>query len=176
MVFLVPKLEEDQIPQQFIYSILDKRLKRAKAYWFVNVEVTDEPYTEEFSVDMMGTDFIVKVKLYLGFRMSQDVNVYLRQIIHDLMKQGRLPKQPQHYSLTPGRQVGDFRFVLIQEELSSTTEVAKWDRQIMQARLAIKRYAVSPERWFGLEYSEVVYESVPLIVGQTRKTWLKERK
>ncbi|MGG5314693.1 KUP/HAK/KT family potassium transporter [Enterococcus sp. AZ072] len=176
VVFLVPKLEEDQIPQQFIYSILDKRLKRAKAYWFVNVEVTDEPYTEEFSVDMMGTDFIVKVKLYLGFRMSQDVNVYLRQIIHDLMKQGRLPKQPQHYSLTPGRQVGDFRFVLIQEELSSTTEVAKWDRQIMQARLAIKRYAVSPERWFGLEYSEVVYESVPLIVGQTRKTWLKERK
>lgn len=176
VVFLVPKLEEDQIPQQFIYSILDKRLKRAKVYWFVNVEVTDEPYTEEFSVDMMGTDFIVKVKLYLGFRMSQDVNVYLRQIIHDLMKQGRLPKQPQHYSLTPGRQVGDFRFVLIQEELSSTTEIAKWDRQIMQARLAIKRYAVSPERWFGLEYSEVVYESVPLIVGQMRKTWLKERK
>lgn len=176
VVFLVPKLEEDQIPQQFIYSILDKRLKRAKVYWFVNVEVTDEPYTEEFSVDMMGTDFIVKVKLYLGFRMSQDVNVYLRQIIHDLMKQGRLPKQPQHYSLTPGRQVGDFRFVLIQEELSSTTEIAKWDRQIMQARLAIKRYAVSPERWFGLEYSEVVYESVPLIVGQIRKTWLKERK
>lgn len=176
VVFLVPKLEEDQIPQQFIYSILDKRLKRAKVYWFVNVEVTDEPYSEEFSVDMMGTDFIVKVKLYLGFRMSQDVNVYLRQIIHDLMKQGRLPKQPQHYSLTPGRQVGDFRFVLIQEELSSTTEIAKWDRQIMQARLAIKRYAVSPERWFGLEYSEVVYESVPLIVGQIRKTWLKERK
>ena len=65
---------------------------------------------------------------------------------------------------------------MIQEELSSTTEIAKWDRQIMQARLAIKRYAVSPERWFGLQYSEVVYESVPLIVGQMRKTWLKERK
>ncbi|MBO1305774.1 KUP/HAK/KT family potassium transporter [Enterococcus sp. 669A] len=175
VVFLVPKLKGDQIPQQFIYSILDKRLKRAKVYWFVNVEVTDEPYTEEFSVDMMGTDFIVKVKLYLGFRMSQDVNVYLRQIIQDLMKQGRLPEQPQHYSLTPGRQVGDFRFVLIQEELSMMTEIAKWDRQVMQARLAIKRLAVSPERWFGLEYSEVVYETVPLIVGQARKTRLTER-
>lgn len=106
--FLVPRLEGDAIPQQFIYSILDKRLKRAKVYWFVNVEVTDEPYTEEYSIDMMETDFIVKVKLYLGFRIAQDVNVYLRQIIHDLMKQGRLPKQPQHYSLTPGRQVGIF--------------------------------------------------------------------
>jgi KUP system potassium uptake protein len=176
VVFLVPRLEGDTIPQQFIYSILDKRLKRAKVYWFVNVEVTDEPYTEEYSVDMMGTDFIVKVKLYLGFRIAQDVNVYLRQIIHDLMKQGRLPKQPQHYSLTPGRQVGDFRFVIINEELSNMTRIDKWDRQVMQARLAIKRHTVTPERWFGIEYSEVTYETVPLIVGETRKTWLKERK
>lgn len=176
VVFLVPRLDGDQIPQQFIYSILDKRLKRAKVYWFVNVEVTDEPYTEEYSIDMMGTDFIVKVKLYLGFRISQDVNVYLRQIIHDLMKQGRLPKQPQHYSLTPGRQVGDFRFVMIQEVLSNMTKLDKWDRQVMQARLAIKHHTVTPERWFGIEYSEVTYETVPLIVGETRKTWLKERK
>lgn len=175
VVFMVPKLENDQIGNQFIYSILDKRLKRAKVYWFVNVEVTDEPYTREYSIDMMGTDFIVQVKLYLGFRISQDVNVYLRQIIHDLMRQGRLDKQPQHYSLTPGRQVGDFRFVLIQEELSTVTNIPKWDRQIMQARLAIKRYAVSPERWFGIEYSDVTYETVPLVLGQARKTWLKER-
>lgn len=176
VVFLVPSLEGDQIAQQYIYSILDKRVKRAKVYWFVNVEVADEPYTEEFSVDMMGTDFIVKVKLYLGFRISQDVNVYLRQIIHDLMKQGRLPKQPQHYSLTPGRQVGDFQFIMIREELSNVTEIDKWDRQIMQARLGIKRHTVTPERWFGLEYSDVIYETVPLIVGPTRKTWLKERR
>lgn len=176
VVFMVPKLEDDKVGQQFIYSILDKRLKRAKVYWFVNVEVTDEPYTKEYNVDMMGTDFIVQIKLYLGFRVSQDINVYLRQIVQDLMKEGRLDKQPQHYSLTPGRQVGDFRFVLIQEELSNVSNIPKWDRQIMQARLAIKRYAVSPERWFGIEYSDVTYETVPLILGQTRKTWLKERK
>ena len=44
VVFLVPKLQGNTIGRQFIYSILDKRPKRAKVYWFVNVEVTDEPY------------------------------------------------------------------------------------------------------------------------------------
>ncbi|OJG19706.1 K+ uptake transporter [Enterococcus canis] len=175
VVFLVPHLEQDEIGRQFIYSILDKQMKRAKVYWFVNVEVTDEPYTKEYAIDMMETDFIVKVKLYLGFRISQDVNVYLRQIIHDLMKQGRLPEQPQKYSLTPGRIVGDFRFIMIQEELSNVTEIDKWSRQIMQAKLFIKRHTTTPENWFGLEYSEVVYETVPLIIGQTRKTRLQER-
>ena len=62
----------------------------------MNVEVTDEPYTKQYEVSMAETDFIVKLKLYLGFRVSQEVNVYIRQIIQELMKDGRLPKQPQN--------------------------------------------------------------------------------
>lgn len=92
VVFLVPDMAEDKVGRQFIYSILDKRPKRARVYWFVHVEVTDEPYTKEYQVDMMDTDFIVQVNLFLGFRVQQEINVYVRQVIHDLMKQGRLPK------------------------------------------------------------------------------------
>lgn len=176
VVFLVPKMDGDMIGRQFIYSILDKRPKRANVYWFVNVVVTDEPFTKEFEVDMMDTDFVVKLKLYLGFRVNQEVNVYIRQIIHDLMKQGRLKKQYQKYSITPGREVGDFQFILIKEALSNNTELSKWDRQIMQAKLFIKKYTMSPESWFGLEYSDVKYETVPLTIGKIKKTRLVERK
>lgn len=176
VVFMVPRIDGDRIGQEFLYSILDKRPKRANTYWFVNVVVTDEPYTQEFTIDTMDTDFVVKVQLFLGFRVNQEVNVYLRQIIHDLMKDGRLPKQPQKYSITPGREVGDFQFVLIQQELSNNTTLAKWPRQIMQAKLFIKSHTMSPEKWFGLEYSDVLYETVPLIIGDRRKTELQERK
>lgn len=175
VVFMVPHVTNDEIGKQFVYSILDKRPKRAQTYWFVNVIVTDEPYTKEFSIDTLDTDFIVVVRLYLGFRVNQEVNVYVRQIIHDLMKDGRLPEQPQRYSLTPGRIVGDFQFVLIEEELSNNTELDRWERQIMQAKLFIKRHTMSPENWFGLEYSDVLYETVPLIIGKMKKTRLIER-
>lgn len=175
VVFLVPKMEGDLIGRPYLYSILDKRPKRANVYWFVNVVVTDEPYTQEFSIDMMGTDFVVNVKLFLGFRVNQEVNVYIRQIIHDLMKEGRLPQQAQKYSIIPGRAVGDFQFVIIKEALSNNTELNKWDRQVMQAKLFIKKYTMSPENWFGLEYSDIKYETVPLTIGKIRKTALKER-
>ncbi len=75
VVFLVPDMAEDKVGRQFIYSILDKRPKRARVYWFVHVEVTDEPYTKEYQVDMMDTDFIVQVNLFLGFRVQQEINV-----------------------------------------------------------------------------------------------------
>ena len=60
VVFLVPDMAEDKVGRQFIYSILDKRPKRARVYWFVHVEVTDEPYTKEYQVDMMDTDLLSK--------------------------------------------------------------------------------------------------------------------
>ncbi|MCD5001142.1 KUP/HAK/KT family potassium transporter [Enterococcus saccharolyticus] len=176
VVFLVPKMDGDRIGRQFLYSILDKSPKRAKVYWFINVEVTDEPYTKKFEVDMMETDFIVKVKLYLGFRINQEVNVYIREIIHLLMADGRLPKQPQKYSITPGREVGDFQFVLVDETLSNSTDLSKWDRQIMQTKLWIKRHTVAPENWFGLEYSEIKHETVPLVIGKMKKPELVEWK
>lgn len=175
VVFLVSKLEQGKIGKQFMYSILDKKPKRAKVYWFVNVEVTDDPYTQEYEIDMMGTDFIVQLKLCLGFRISQEVNVYIRQIIKELMSTGRLPKQPQKYTITPGREIGDFQFILIHESLSNNTELSKWDRQIMQMKLFIKKHTTSPENWFGLENSETKHETIPLVIGQKRETALKEK-
>ncbi|MBM6412054.1 KUP/HAK/KT family potassium transporter, partial [Lacticaseibacillus paracasei] len=96
---------------EILYSILDKRPKRARVYWFVTVNVTDEPYTAQYTTDTYGTDYMVNVQLYLGFRMEQQVNVFLRQIVNDMMREGELPTQPQKYTTIPDRQVGDWTFV-----------------------------------------------------------------
>ncbi len=174
LVFLTSNLKGHRIGREILYSVLDKRPKRAKVYWFVNVLVTDDPYTEEYYVDMMDTDYVVNVQLRLGFRINQEVNVYLRQIVNELMAEGKLAKQPQTYTITPGREVGDFCFILIREELSRVNELSTFDRLVMQAKLAIKKVAVSPDRWFGLEYSDYRLEYVPLIIGKKRHSNLKQ--
>lgn len=174
IVFLTDNLQHHEIGKDIMYSILDKKPKRAKVYWFVNVHVTDEPYTMEYLYDMMGTDFIVNIQLRLGFRVSQDVNIYLRQIVNELMAEGKLPKQPQKYSTIKNRNVGDFAFVLLQEELPRTSRLNHLDRWVLQMKLAIKKVTVSPARWFGLEYSDVITERVPLFVEQSKWQNLKQ--
>lgn len=164
VVYLTDNLKKHKIGREIMYSILDKKPKRAKVYWFVNVFVTDEPYTREYHVDLMDTDHIVNVQLRLGFRVNQDVNLYLRRIVNDLMDQGKIQKQPQKYTIYPGREVGDFCFVLIKEELSRRSELSHIDRLVMQAKLAIKTIATSPVRWFGLQFSDVVIEKVPMSI------------
>lgn len=169
VVFLVAHMNGSIIGRQYIYSILDKRPKKARVYWFVNVVVTDDPYTKAYEVDMMDTNYI---KLHLGFKVTQEINVYIRQIIHDLMTSGRLPKQPQRYTITPGREVGDFQFVIIHEKLSQTSEISSIERQIMQLKLFIKEHVQTTASAFGLDYAEVLNEYVPLVIGKEKKITL----
>lgn len=175
VVYLTSKMDHEWIDRSILYSILDKRPKRAECYWFVNVKVTDEPYTSEYKVDMMDTDFIVRVNLYLGFRMRQEVPRYLRTIVTDLMESGRLPRQHQHYSITPGRKVGDFRFVVVEEKLMNARQMPGFERFVLQTKAQIKRITASPIRWFGLQFSEVTVETVPLVLSDVRNLEIHER-
>lgn len=173
LVYLTKIHEGYKVKKDILYSILDKRPKRAKVYWFVTVNVTDNPYTTEYSVDTFSTDYMVNVQLYLGFRMEQKVNFFLRQIVNEMMIKGELPRQPQTYTTIPDRNVGDFSFVLIQEVLSPDTQLNNIKKSIIQARLWLQRYTVTPAIWFGLSYSDVVMERVPLILGQLRSDRLR---
>lgn len=98
----------------------------------------------------------------------------MRQVVIDLMKSGDINKQPQKWSINEfNRNVGDFCFVIVREELSTDTELSALNRFIMQTKLSIKKLAVSPVKWFGLEYTDVKIEHVPLLLGKRKKTRLK---
>lgn len=166
LVYMTKVHDERFVKKTILYSILDKRPKRAKVYWFVTVNVTDDPYSARYKVENYGTDFMINIQLYLGFRVEQKVNVFLRQIITEMIAKGELPAQPQEYTTIHDRQVGDFSFVMLQEELSPETELPQFQKTIIQARLFLQRITLSPATWFGLEYADVVVEKIPLILGK----------
>ena len=72
---------------------------------------------------MLGTRNIVNLQLYLGYKMNPSVNLYLYQIVSDLMQKDVIDEQPQKYTTVPGRIVGNFSVLAIQEVLSPDTRV-----------------------------------------------------
>ncbi|MBE6090982.1 MAG: potassium transporter Kup [Clostridium beijerinckii] len=174
LVYLTSSEDPKQIERKIMYSILDKRPKKADVYWFVNIAVTDEPYEAEYTIDTLGTLYIVRVQIKLGFRVNQKLNVFLRQISTELVENGEIKIQSRNYTTMPDRKVGDFRFLLIQEQLSYETDLNFWEEFILKSKLFIKRYTVTPTKWFGLENSDVDVENVPLFVGKYNHTNLKK--
>lgn len=174
VVFLSKEPREDVLDRDILYSILDKRPKRAICYYFVSVVVTDEPFTHTYTVNSFGTDFIFKVTLYLGFRVNQRINQYLRQVIGDLMQAGQIRMQPRRYSIyREPDPVGDFRFVMLRKLLTPETVLSPSDRTVMTMKYAIRRMCGSAAQWFGLQASGVTVEYVPLFARQAQVTRLQ---
>lgn len=174
LVFLVNDSSPDLIDRDVLYSILDKRPKRAKAYWFINVKVTDEPYTHTYTVNNFGTDFVFKVQMQLGFKINQRVNAYLRQVVTELIASGEMAPQQRVYSIYETRtDIGDFRFCMLRKTLAPDSDMSSIDFYVMTLKYAIRRMCGSASRWYGLENANVLVEYVPLFTRLRASTRLK---
>ena len=165
LVYLGSNNHTEYVDRDILYSILDKDPKRAQAYWFVSVNVLNEPDTLEYRVDTFGTDYIFRVRLDLGFKCSPRVNVYLRQIVQDLQQRGDLPVQDKKYSIYGQSTVGTFKFCMIRKSVTPKTELSAFDEFILNTKYVIRRMAGSKVQWYGLDTSSLIVETVPLITG-----------
>lgn len=167
LVYMTKVKSGYRLKRTTMYSILDKQPKRAQVYWFVTVNETDTPWDIRYTVDMLGTDNVVSVQLYLGFRRSQHVNVYIRQIINDLLDVHAIKPQAPTYSTMKNRRVGDFQFVIIGERsagLMAASNIPNWQKRIISGRLWMQNITTTPAQWYGLEFANVIEETVPLFI------------
>ncbi|WP_165775905.1 KUP/HAK/KT family potassium transporter [Bifidobacterium scaligerum] len=174
IVYLTSDAETKRLDTDIFFSIFADHPKRARAWWAVSVETTDEPFTREYTVESFGTNFIYRVRMRLGFKVSQSLPAYIHQIMHDLSKTGELPKQKSIYpKVDADPDIGTIRYVLIHKALMPESKVSSRGALSLQAKYAIRRMAGSPVKWFGLAPYNPLVEVQPLFVSTRRPPRLK---
>jgi len=164
IIYLVKTNNMYEIDTDTIYSILDKDPKRAKAYWFISVNLTDDPFTKSYEVETFGTDFIYRVKLNLGFKVRMSLNVYIRQIVQDLLGSGELPEQSRVHSMYGPSKVETFKYCMIVKTLPSEDDLSTLDSTVLSAKYHIRSIIGSQARWYGLDSFTQITESVPMFI------------
>ena len=167
LVFLSSANQDDEIEQKIMYSILQKLPKRADIYWFIHIDTTDEPYTMEYKTTVFAKNDVVKVRFRLGFRIDQKISTFLRLVIEEMVKNEEINVESRYHSLKEKNTIGDFRFIVLEEILSSDNDLPFSEKFIMNADINIKTFTASPASWFGLDTSLVKVEKVPLIIRPT---------
>jgi KUP system potassium uptake protein len=164
LVFLSNAKSEKKVEEKILYSILQTQPKRADIYWFIHIEVTDEPYTMEYKVNTIAPNDIYKVVFRLGFRVEQRMNLFMKKVVEELIATGELEAEPRYHVKSNEAPTGDFKFVLIQEYLSQENDLPVHEQVIMSLYLFIKKLTATPSSWFGLESGAVAVEKVPLVL------------
>ncbi len=175
LVYLGSEKDPEIIDRDVLYSILDKDNKRAQAYWFVNINVLNDPKAMTYELETYGTDCIFRIRLNLGFKCPTRINVYLRQIVQDLQARGELPVQSKKYSIYEQSGVGTFKFCFIMKSVTTKTELSSLDEFILNAKYSIRKMAGSKIKWYGLDTSSLILENVPLITGGDGNTDVIQR-
>ena len=174
IVYLTSDPDLKRLDTDIFFSIFADHPKRARAWWAVSVETTDEPFTREYSVEDFGTNYIYRVRFRLGFKVSQSIPAYIHQIMHDLSKTGELPKQKSIYpKVDADPDIGTIRYVLIHKALMPESKVSARGALSLQAKYTIRRMAGSPVKWFGLAPYNPLVEVQPLFVSTRRPPRLK---
>ncbi len=172
LVFLTGAERNSEIEQKIIYSIFQKRPKRADIYWFIHVETTDEPYTMEYKVTEVAPDDVFRINFRLGFRVQQRINLYFRKVVEDLVRNKEVDITSRYESLSQRHITGDFRFVVLEKFLSVENDFPTQEKLVMQAYFYIKQFIASEDQYFGLDTSSVKVEKVPLVIAPPREVAL----
>ncbi|MBZ5964004.1 KUP/HAK/KT family potassium transporter [Leuconostoc gelidum subsp. gelidum] len=176
LVYIANIHQNYKLKRSIIYSLFGSKPKKAEIYWFVTVREAVNPYEKSYSIDMLGTKNIVHVIFNIGFKVEPQIHLYLKQISNNLVKQGIINPQFPRYTIEKHGNIGDFKYVMVNqnyEDLLNLPDVHPWDRFIIGGRLWLQTHTVKPSSFYGLDFSDVLEETVPLFISRGKGSRIK---
>lgn len=169
LIYMTNSNRAEEIEEKVMYSILQKRPKRADMYWFIHVNILSEPYKREYRVNEIIKDDLYRIDFNLGFREPTKINLMFKEVIKDMVQKGEVDVTSRYESLNKNNIIGDFKFVLSEKFLSNDSDLTFFEKIVMNTYFIMKKLSLSEERGFGLDSSSVKIEKFPLVIHAPEK-------
>jgi KUP system potassium uptake protein len=167
LVYMTNSNRLDEIEEKVMYSILQKRPKRADIYWLLHVNILNIPYNKEYRVSEIIVDDVYRIDFYLGFREPTKINLMFKQVLKDMVANGEVDITSRYESLSKNNIIGDFKFVLSEKFLSNDSDLTFFEKVVMNSYFLLKKLSLSEEKAFGLDSSSVKVEQFPMVLHPT---------
>ncbi len=169
LIYMTNSNRAEEIEEKVMYSILQKRPKRADMYWFIHVNILSEPYKREYRVNEIIKDDLYRIDFNLGFREPTKINLMFKEVIKDMVQKGEVDVTSRYESLNKNNIIGDFKFVLSEKFLSNDSDLTFFEKIVMNTYFIMKKLSLSEEKGFGLDSSSVKIEQFPLVLHAPEK-------
>lgn len=166
LVFLTKANRVTDVESKIIYSILNKQPKRADTYWLLHIDILDDPHVLEYKVTHIIQGVLIKVDFKIGFKVQPRVNLFFRQVLEEMNRNGEIDLISHYESLRRFQVSSDFRFVVIDRIQNYDFDFPAREQFIMDLYAIFKKIGISEVRALGLDTSNVSIETVPLYIDK----------
>lgn len=169
LVFMSMANDKSHIDSNIIYSIFRKRPKRADIYWFVHVDISNDPYGATYSVDTIVGRRVFFVRLSFGFKVEHKVNLMFNKIVEEMVKNGEVDEISHYPSLRKYNMPADFKFILLNTRVAIDDALTPFEQFVVKGYRFIKSISLTSAEDFGLELTNVEEETVPIRIAPSSK-------
>jgi KUP system potassium uptake protein len=164
LVFMAKGGEDGKVDSNIIYSIFHHKPKRADVYWFVSVDILDNPHSEDklYSVKTIVPGKVFYVNLQVGFKVKYTVRNLFKKVVEHLEESGEVNEISRFKSLKEHDIYADFKFMFVKSMVPSENELRPINKLAMTTYARLHRISYPVHDEFGLDTSNVEVEIVPM--------------
>jgi KUP system potassium uptake protein len=151
LVYLTASNTPDKMETKIAGSIFDHQPKRAEIYWFVHVEVQDDPFTTAYDRTIVAPEDMVYIRLKLGFRIAPKIQFYLQKIMNEMVDRKEVQILPRYGFSDIAKKIGDTKFVVIQNFLSNQNDLGITDTLILNVYFLLNQFSLSGEKEYSID-------------------------
>jgi KUP system potassium uptake protein len=167
LVFMTRKSRSDKndhIDNRVIYSIFQKKPKRALVYWFVHIRVLDAPhdYENSYEVKTIIPKKVFLVNLDTGFKVKHNIYQLFKKIVDELHRNGEIDNLSPFPSIRKFHIPADYQYVFLKALPSSSNNLSPLNKLAMTIYVALSKISYPPSKEFGLENRNTITDVMPL--------------
>ena len=166
LVYIIKANRSDQVESKVLYSIFQKLPKRARTYWFLHVDITDEPDTFEYKVVQIIPDTLIRVDFYLGFKVEPKINLYFKEVLEDLTRSGEIKLESCYDTLRKRSFPADFKYILIDRVMLQDYKLSSLENIILALHSISRIICISDVNALRLDSTNTIEEKVPITINQ----------
>lgn len=173
LVYITHADRASDIETKILYSIFNKKPKRASTYWLLHVHITDEPHTFEYSVDKIIPDTLIRVEFRLGYKVQPRINLYFKHVLQNLLSGREISLESVYPSLKMHNIPADFYYIIIRRIQNYDFDFPPFQQFVMDVYTWLTKISLSDVRAYGLDTSNILEEKVPFVLETSKPDRLK---
>lgn len=169
LVFPTRSSRANFIDVTIAYSLFRSQPKRAAIYWFLHIEVTDNPYGVSYSTKTILPQKSFFVKLSLGFKEPHLIDFMMRKIHEDLTGSGEIEGHNIFFATAENNIPADFKYVLINSRVATDNHLSILEIFAVRVYRLLKASGLSAMDDFGLDTTNSIEEKIPINIAPLEK-------
>lgn len=162
LVYLARTNQKNKLDHAIFYSLFKLFPKRAKVYWFVHIETSDQPIGIATNYHTLIPKKCFYVTIILGFKERHEIECILGKLQNELAKNDEVSLESAFNSIIESDLPSDTKYIILNTRLTSINQLKFLDYYSVLVYRFLKLTGVSVVTDFGIDNSKTTTEVIPI--------------